>query len=788
MRRTVVALLWLAASAWAATELAEKSHAAEKVSAVAILEPEVAGDLSKDERQNLVASVDALLFESLSKQKGLQLVERAALDKILEEQQLQRAAGEVPQPLRPLWTAGVMICTRIETRSGTVMLEAVSAQTGQLIAGLYLKVPPGEEPAKALAAKAPGFAAGLPEAIERAADKQLLEISGKLSGKLNRLSWMLDDFAEAAGAKVSTQDKIGWLVPRQPLVTKEERLLRVMGLAEAKPADAIAGLSPVPQMRLQFEVVDSAKVGVTFENTPLSLKLSLRLRDGTAVETAIEGTVGHWEECRSKGVSWLMEQLRDSSAKAANTDDDTLAAKLAKEELAAVAQWAGLSQYDREQAGTAIRARIARHALRAAHLDPRNEEAAYLVVSCVDALYPREGKDESEMSLEAIDRIMIETQRYLDRFPRSNVPHRFAVLSMRGTAGLQGSLKYLQIRDRDAILRPPETRAYPYMSAMVRVWAEVGYLSTVDKRAPHSNAIAAFGFNLRGRLIPCIPADKLDEEYAYWREFYATRIAEVMRKTNPRDFNNTRPVPWELIDAAFQARKKNPQAVRDDLQALARQFPRSEKAVWGGDEYRPSEVRQLLEAAGDKEWRSWEPDYKAAERARVTIAEMSSLLRRLSPTSSPVWDPASLLTIKGVDLKIPEAVRAAGVQPRSSMSGTIQAMMVAGGDLWIRTPAELPGNAGTPYRLLAVPLNDKGETTDKATLIKWPETNKLEGEPWFKIHYVTREASGDTVWIGTRAHGLARFEKKDGSWQGRWYNDISGYAFQRRESHHHVHE
>ena len=42
-------------------------------------------------------------------------------------------------------------------------------------------------------------------------------------------------------------------------------------------------------------------------------------------------------------------------------------------------------------------------------------------------------------------------------------------------------------------------------------------------------SFSAFSFNLLNRLIPCIPEEKLDEEYEYWRTFYATKVKKIMK-------------------------------------------------------------------------------------------------------------------------------------------------------------------------------------------------------------------------------------------------------------------
>ncbi len=749
---------------------------------VAVLEPEVLGDLPSEKRKALAGAVDTLLTEHFSKHEGFVLVDRRALEKVLTEQKAL-AARDVAEPLRPFWAAGVLLCSQVDAKAGTIMAEAVSAQTGQRIAGVYLnvKVASAADVAKAIEPKCRSFAEAIVRGVASRQDKPLLEISGKLTGGLTRLTWMVDDLTEAVAAKVAAGEKVVPLVPRHPLGTKEERLLRVMGLSQARKGDATAGLSPVPQMRLSFDLTDSAKTGVSFERTPISLTLSLRRGAGQPIRTRITGQVGLWEPCREKATSWVAAQLaaKAGTAPPAADDDDKRAKQLAAEELAAVSHWAALGPVAKENLGIALRARVARHALRAAHLDPTGERAAYLVAYYVDALYRRDDTGDVTMSFACIDRAIVETQRYLDRFKQQKVEHHRQMLNQLGMLGVKGAWKLSKNGRKDALLREPDVRLYPYASVHVRAWAEEGYLGNVDKRYNTANSFSAFSFNLLSRLIPCIPEAKLDAEHEYWRTFYATKVAKVMKAKRLTDFKNDRPAPWELIDAAFQARKKNPSAVRANLQRLARTVPRNEGYIWGGDQWTPPRIPMLLQAAGDRQWKTWQPQFGAPKVAKVSLQEMTSFMSRLSPSSTGMWDYGSLPTLAGDNLPIPAAVRLAGEKPGNTTSRSVEALAIAGGDLWLMTPGSLPGSspgdtAEPYYRFFVVPLDARGRTTGKATEITWPETDKLAGQPVIRCHYVTHEEDAWTVWLGTYRHGLARFDKKDGRWVGRWYNGKHG--------------
>ncbi len=66
--------------------------------------------------------------------------------------------------------------------------------------------------------------------------------------------------------------------------------------------------------------------------------------------------------------------------------------KIVREELASVAQWTTGSPYQQKSMDASLRLLVVRKALRAAHLDPTNEKAAYLVALHVDALYTAGGR------------------------------------------------------------------------------------------------------------------------------------------------------------------------------------------------------------------------------------------------------------------------------------------------------------------------------------------------------------------------------------------------------------
>ncbi len=778
-------LCFFAASACAGPSVAETI-------CVAIIEPEVSGDLPPAERRALAASLDAVLAQRLAGQSGLVLVDRQALDRVLEERAREAAGlvaaapGEVAAPLRPFWAAGVLVCSQIDAKAGAVVVEAVSAQTGQVLAVLSAKLtdPSPAAVAEIVEPRVEALVRDMRRSIARLHHKPLLEISGRLAGSLSRLAWMVDDLAEAAGARVLAGDEAALLVPRHPIATKEERLLRVMGLADAREQDGAAGLSPAPDFRFSFELDDSAKPGVAFENTPIRLKLSLRRADEPPAETHLDGEVGRWDDCRRRAVEWLGRQLAEigGGEPIGEMDHQARARQLAAEELAAVAPWTDITgHWHQKQLDPAVQRRIARHALRAAHLDPTDETAAFLATRYVDALYSREGTDGGELSLAAMERVMIETQRYLDRFSHRNVEHHRDILRHAGWTGLYAARKVFGgTLPKDAMAHPPDVRLYPYVGFYVRIWAEEGYWSQVDERHAGTSSFASFSFNLINHLAPCIPDDKLDEEHEHWRTFYVTKVEPFLKPENRTDFLNTRPAPWDLVEAAFQARKRNPRAVRAAFQRLAAEYPANVGPLWGGDQWTPSRVPMFLKAAGDPDWETWKPDFTAPQPRTIELHQMTAFMAGLAAWSLPAWELDGAETVPAVPLTVPEAVRAAG-REQGSRLGDVEALFAAGGDVWLIAPASSVGNSRSRNRLFAAEMTPPvdGSIALDPVEIAWPENvgqaQRSPGPPIFETGYVTEEEGVLTVWIATQAHGLARFQKSGGRWQGRWYTQADGF-------------
>ncbi len=761
--------------------------------AVAIIEPEVLTDLPPQEREALAGGLDTLLTECITKLDGLVLVDRQALDRLVQERALavggltKMAPGDVAEVLHPFWSAGVLICSQVDAKAKVVIVEAVSAQTGQLLSAIYLK--PKDITAvvvqKAIGDHLEAFLDTLSLQLQQIHQRIFIEVSGRLVSRLERSQTLLDQATDFAQSRISLNPSLQLLVPRQPLNTREERLLRVLGLAQPSGGDAAAGLRATPDQTLEVVVTEKPDAGITYDDTPVELTLRIAQQS-----TTIHTTKNQFFAClNSDAKQWLDDALASITGRAVTGDDTAQAAELARQTLRAVQAWKTDSGYELENARPNIRVRILSTAMRAAHLDPTNEEAAYLVACCVDVLYRREGKDNSEMSFAAIDRCIAETQRYLDRFKQADVEHHRTLLNRLGLLGVFGEWKINKGPGRhDDLQRPPDVRLYPYARIQVRAWAEYGYLGNVDQRYGGSNSFSAFSFNLLSRLIPCIPEDRLNEEHEYWRTFYTTKVEPIMQKKQLTDFLNQRPVPWPMIDATFQARKKNPQAVRADLQVLAREFPRSQTHMWGGDQWTPSQIPMLLQVAGDAEWRTWQPDFGSVKLDKqISYPEMTAFMNALRPrfpSPIPVGPDPQAPSIKFV---VPEAVRNVGLQS-GSIRPSEEVLLLVDGEAWLSLPG--PWADASPlsripsvlYRALMPDVHSK-EIRLSPVPLPWPERPKddpLEKNDKCRIYtqFVQAASAGSTVWIGTD-QGVVRYDHSpEGMWNGRWYTVRDGLPCQ----------
>lgn len=326
-----------------------------------------------------------------------------------------------------------------------------------------------------------------------------------------------------------------------------------------------------------------------------------------------------------------------------------------------------------------------------------------------------------------------------------------------------------------AILGKPNPRLYPYARASVQAMAEHGYLAETDKRYANTNAFRQMGHWLRRDLIPATPDDRLDEEYAYWRGFWKNKVEKV--PGNKAD-------PWDLIEAAFQARRRDAKGLRVTLQKLADKYPTSQTRIW---RLAREEITPLyLRAAGASDWRTWKPK-RSGKAINITYRERDAYAKRFSPLFPTVWDYDNLPVLTATKLVFPKKVLDMSLRER--WAPAIGPLCQAGGDVWFITPTRWDTvNLKVPQYLHVISEKeafavDQGDLTVTPRRLHWPKHPRLDlsvkvsgrlNQVTITSVCVTGGGLKQTVWIGTKWHGIARFDKKNQKWTGRWYTSRDG--------------
>lgn len=791
--------------------------AANSPTCVAIMEAEVVADLPAEDRKALAGAIDTILTESLAGRKGIQMVDRQTLDKVLAEKAGQ-AAGlvkvaptEVAERLRPFWSAGVLICPVVRqlkagkrsrapgTRNNSascrvpgrspmpelvIEVEAVLAQTGQSLGevraaakwqgGAWEKPPSLDSPLGRLWSDLPGN-------LQQAGSTRYVEIADvRLTSSLGRLQWMADDVGDLLRVSLA-RPGVALLRPRHPLSTKEERLLRVMGLAAPRGNDPAAGLACSPDFRLDAELLETVGKDLDYARTPIKLRLSLQGRAGPSAKQTFAGMAAQYRTLGERASAWLNTQLAAGGPPRDEVRDQEYSRQLAGRELEAARQLEKLcggwyaSEWHEAGPEQALRARVLGHAMRAAHLDPANEEAARLVVLGIDSRYWLRGHGRSNV---CYDRVIAEGERYLERFGKS--PHAEKVQGKISSIAFQWLTEARQAGEGDWTSLPPNPDVWRH--------AKVALLNLKRDALMHANAPGNLwcDASLVGEavLIHC-PPDRLEEERSYWRGYWKKTV-EPLGGDAP---------PWDFIDIYYYIRKKDCASLRAKLSDLARRYPRSHEYVWGGT--RPwvgdaryngqpiwkVTVRRWLEFCGDPEFKTWLPSFPA-ETYDWNPWGYAPFLARFNPGMPEAWGEADARPLPAARVTFaydrPETLRA-------GFGEWFRPLLSAGGFLWLCQPR--PGERlrrGLPLIpsdcLFVIPMAEfKAEGQElhvKAQTIDWPPhpAEGRTGTPGKAVRcwLATIENHVPTVWIGTAWHGLARFEWREGKWQGRWYTAKQG--------------
>ena len=765
---------------------------------VAVIEPEAPVELSRVERNAIVSSVDVLLNESLAKQNGFMIVDRQSLEKAMDEKAAKMEGiaklrpGEIAESLRPFWAAGVLVCPKIEQdrqQPGKVLVrvEAVSAQTGQRFAELWeigdWKNGLWRKPV--LSGKSlDAFWQDIRKSIANAAGRPLVEIAdGRLVSELNRAQWMVDDLADAMRADVACDRQCMLLVPRQPISTKEERLLRLMGLSICKTGDAAAAIAPTPNARLTFVLEEKIVDGKPLDRMPLALTLAWSAGNAKPDTWSGQAVAGQWDSLRAKAIAWLGTRRASLSGVAPAADAESAAKAMAQQELELMRHWQHLkfSPFPDSPLEGQRCCRLVNHALRAAHLDPTSEEAAYNVALYIGAPNPQ-NRNDNQQSCQ--DRIIIECQRYLDRFGdrvkadrREEISNRLAmaaVLRCHAVSSQKGLVLALFSRQNE--------EAYRYASIYLPIWIDrdAADAGKPNPSNPGAGNLWACTWHLRFQVIMNCPADRLDEEYARWRKFWKERIETLMpSKPSAVKITNAEMPPWDLIEVFFQIRYQNPQKVREAYQRLADRYDESVKRIWCYNE--TPLLAHTLRAAHDPEWSVWRPTFGKSLPREIRQEDFGF-------TINLVWPPFLDSSPSGRGLPASKLIPAkeAGEEIVKGERPS-QVLAVAGGQMWIASPC-LDPYGRQPSRLWFARVPDERKSLDNEHRFEansaplevalhaapWPAWNGQTVQPTALCSLVSQHDGRTDFLVGTREHGIACFTRHGDDWAGRWISTREG--------------
>ncbi len=782
---------------------------------VAVIEPDVSPELRPARAKVLAGSLDTLLTENLAAQKDFTLVDRQALDKVLEEKALKMsgaakiAATDVAEPLRRFWTAGVLVCSRLEAADPkqaaagpvSVSVEAVAAQTGQLLAELHFTA---KRESAGEAAPRPGVPGAPPEArlsqfwqtvrrnAARAKDLPLVEVpETQLVSSLPRLQWMADDLADSLRAVASASRQANLLTFRRPTSTREERLLRVMGLAVAKSGDSVASLAPAPDMRLASELKEEQATGVSFGKTPVAIRLQWQAQGEERATHELKGTVGEYEELRKQALLWFQSRLAGGhhvpmvvagrGKESPPADEEEQARQQAKEELAAIGQLVEAFGGDLSNGwylppwSQELRAAIARRALRATHLDPTSEEAAFYAALTVDSLYFLPGQERSQA---CHDRTILECRRYLARFRRPLVLGNHTCKIVGQLASEYQAICDLQ-RAGDGWEDSPDREAvYRYADVVLPAMAEVDVLPLVPGGPLVEGNIWVLAHLLTEAIFLICPEDELEAQHQWWQKYWEKEIKPLGRKDLPT---------WEYASLGYHVRKKDVAGLRQALTSLGQKGPEASRWLWEGPGS-PARARRYLREAGDPAWKTWKPEITAP--GGIDFKQWNAYFGSLSPPMPPLWEYAGAPPFTAeMTVTFPPDVVSYGISARYMREqAPIQPLCVAQTQLWLCAPGLLKqdlANLQKDFRLYTTSVGqlEQGGGAVAAQLlpVPWPElpaalARKGEKPPPLIVvsAAVDQGPQGERVWIGTRHHGLACFSKEGQQWHGRWYADEAG--------------
>lgn len=742
---------------------------------VAVLAPEFITRDRQSPRQGVTAWLDAAITMSLRDEPLVEVLERQSLDRILTERELQAAHGGNDDVLRPFLAAGVLVCPTIvaapEGDGVVITVEAILAERGDVVGELILTAQQKSDAWQTtpdLNRSLAEFWKTMQERVLACRNMPTLEIAGIDPGEeLIRLEWLADDITDALDA--APWSGVAVLRPRQAVHTKEERLLRMMGLSRPDEGDATAGFTASSDYQLLGRLADRSEPGTTFDQAPLVLTLRLAKGDTTVADTTIEGVASRPEALEQRAITWAAEAVATHAAKKDSlVDQEAVVRSLAARELAIAEQLASL-KYPEGAPERARLERLAQAALRAAHLDPTSEKAAYLAAASIEGQYLARGQYQT---FAAKARVIHLCEQYLERFPKGDFEHRRMVLWRLGSAARSAAS---MTSDPTVTFgmepRAPDAERYRYRRIYITAYIEQGIVEAEGKKMM-GNGLQA-GSSALWSLVRDIPDEKLDEEQAHWHKVWRDRIEPL---------GDVDVFPWLRIESRFHVRRKDAAGVRRCFEELAAQPHHHRNDAWRLK--LNDDVAHDLKEAGDPEWQTWRPKVKQiASLPPVSHADGQRFSSRFRPPYVSNWDYDAAPVAPGVWLQFPKSVRDLGRTNRYEPYPRVEFLLVAGDTAWFAAPHLYDKPNNEPHHLFAVPMarilgRDDSVTLVDADITTVPWPTSADGRPVDRPrigHWaVTGTPESPTVWIGTREAGLARFDRRHGEWVGRWYATAEG--------------
>jgi hypothetical protein len=754
--------------------IAEDREPGPRVS-VAVLEPEFITENLRTPRQDVIAWLDSAITLSLRNVPLIGVLERQRLDQILAERELQETHRTTDDVLRPFLAAGVLVCpTIVATPKGdgvVITIEAVLAERGDIVEELILTAAPKGgtwHTTPDLAAALADFWKAVQSRVVACRNMPSLEIPRIDPGDdVIRLQWLANEITDGLDAAI--WPGVILLRPRQTVHAKEERLLRMMGLSRPEEGDATAGFMAASDYQLAGTLADGSEPGTDFEQAPVVLTLRLAKGDAALAETMIKGIASDPRAIKERAITWAAEAIAaDAATKGALVDQKAVVRSLATRELAIAERLASL-EYAWGDSERARLERLAQAALRAAHLDPTSEKAAYLAAVSIEGKYLARGQSQT---LAAKERVIHLCEQYLERFPKGSYEHRRMVLwrlssATRGAASMTPG----PISTWSTTPRVADGPRYRYARKHVTATLELGIIENEAKK-PRGNALHA-GSSSLWSLVRDIPDEVLDKEQAFWRTVWRERIEPL---------GDVDVLPWEIIESRFHVRRKDVAGVRRCFEELATRPEPNRTDAWRKRLMKG--IERDLQEAGDPEWQTWRPKLTpVASLPPATFAEAKEFHVRFHPPYVSIWDYDESPVAPGAWIQFPESVCELGRTNRVVPYPRVEFLIVAGDTAWFAAPHLYDKPNNDPHHLLAVPLArilGRGDSVSLAdadiTIIPWPSS--ADGRPVHRPRIakwaVTGTAESPTVWIGTREAGLARFDRDEGAWVGRWYAESEG--------------